>query len=606
VESIVRNIESGVGIKESAVRGTAQVSGAITAATITTIVVFLPIVYIHGVAGELFKDQALTVAFSLLSSLVVAVLVIPMLSVKTFKPKPTASVNPEGRYKRYGELLARVLKKRWTVIGFAVLLVASAALLIPIVGSEFIPDTKTNEFSINLTLPSGTELERTAGTVKRIEDLTKELLGGEIDMIYSVSGPADQTTSQATSIFQDENTATIKVALKSSHKTDSRIIIDKLSGALSGIAGLEVQFVEDQSSLQSILGTQSAPVVIEVTGANLDRLKSITEEIKLKLLTQNDLFNIETTFEGGRPEIEINIDRLRAGLYGIGISDITSQLQNRLLGQSAGSWDKDSDKEDITIKFPDAAASELKNFYITKGGNNTLLYDIASASKGYAPEEINRRNQKRTGMVTAYYKEGKPFNHIIRDIEEKLSSVKLPPDYKINLLGEEQKRRNSFGNLKFALLLSIVLVYMVLASQFESLIQPFAILLTIPLAGVGVVLIFLATGNPLSIMAYIGIIMLAGIAVNDSIILVDTINRIKKEGSAKEPAIIKAARQRARPIIMTSVTTILALLPLTVGFGEGSALRAPMALAVIGGLVTSTILTLIVIPCVYYVLDRSE
>jgi len=276
------------------------------------------------------------------------------------------------------------------------------------------------------------------------------------------------------------------------------------------------------------------------------------------------------------------------------------------MGQSAGSWDKDSDKEDITIRFPEAKAGELKNFYISKGGKNTLLYDIASASKGYAPEEINRRNQKRTGMVSAYYKKGKAFNHIINEIEGNLSSVKLQPDYGIKLLGEEQKRRNSFKNLKFALLLSIVLVYMVLASQFESLAQPFTILLTMPLAGVGVVLIFLATGNSLNIMAYIGIIMLAGIAVNDSIILVDTINRIKIAGSDKESAIIKAAKQRARPIIMTSVTTILALLPLTFGFGGGAALRAPMALAVIGGLVTSTILTLIVIPCVYHVLDRSE
>ena len=441
VESIVRNIESGMGIKEAAVRGTAQVSGAITAATITTIIVFLPIVYIHGVAGELFKDQALTVAFSLISSLVVAILVIPMLSVRTLKAKPAATVNPEERFIKYGEFLARILKKRWTVIVGAALLVASAALLIPVVGSEFIPDTKTNEFSINLTLPSGTELDRTAGTVKRIEDMAKSLLGDEIDMIYSVSGPVDQITSQATTIFQDENTATIKVILKSDHKTDSRILIDRLSGALSGTPGLEVQFVEDQSTLQSILGTQSAPVVIEVTGDNLDRLKTITEEIKLKLLTQKDLFNIETTFEGGRPEIEIHIDRLRAGLYGIGIDDITSQLQNRLMGQSAGSWDKESDKEDITIRFPEATAGDLKDFYITKGGSNTLLFDIASASRGYAPEEINRRNQKRAGMVSAYYKEGKPFNRVIGNIEKTLSSVKLPPDYGIELLGEEQKRR---------------------------------------------------------------------------------------------------------------------------------------------------------------------
>ncbi|MDZ7860278.1 MAG: efflux RND transporter permease subunit [Candidatus Krumholzibacteriota bacterium] len=606
VESIVRNIESGMGIKDSAARGTAQVSGAITAATITTIIVFLPIVYIHGVAGELFKDQALTVAFSLLSSLVVAVLVIPMLSIKTLKARPAVTIAPEERFLNYGRFLSRVLKKRWMVIGCSALIVASAALLIPVVGNEFIPDTKTNEFSINLELPSGTELKRTARTVEEIEDITRALFGNEINMIYSVAGPVDQITSEAAAVFHDENTATVKIILKNNHRTGSRVMIDRLSRELSGTAGMDVQFVEDKSSLQSILGTGSAPVVIEVTGHNLSRLKSITREIKEKLQTNKDLFNIETTFEGGRPEIEIHIDRTRAGLYGIGIDDITTQLKNRLMGKTAGSWNNNGAKKDITIRFPESSAGELGNFYINKNGSNTLLSDISTSVKGYAPEEINRRNQKRTGMVSAYYKEGKTFNHVIGDIEEQLSSLELPADYAIGLLGDEKKRRDSFENLKFALLLSIVLVYMVLASQFESLTKPFSILLTIPLAGVGVVAIFLAAGKPLSIMAYIGIIMLAGIAVNDSIILVDTISRIRRAGNAKEPAIIKAARQRIRPIIMTSATTILALLPLTLGFGEGADLRAPMALAVIGGLVTSTILTLVVIPCVYYVLDRSE
>jgi HAE1 family hydrophobic/amphiphilic exporter-1 len=193
---------------------------------------------------------------------------------------------------------------------------------------------------------------------------------------------------------------------------------------------------------------------------------------------------------------------------------------------------------------------------------------------------------------------------VIHQIEESLADIDFPPGYKMEITGEEQKRKDSFQNLKFALILSIILVYMVLASQFESLIHPFTILLTIPLAGVGAVLIFLILGRSLNIMAYIGIIMLVGIAVNDSIILVDAINQLKRQGLSRADAIIGAGQRRIRPIIMTSITTILALLPLTFGFGEGASLRSPMALAVIGGLVTSTILTLFVIPCVYFVLDQ--
>jgi HAE1 family hydrophobic/amphiphilic exporter-1 len=212
----------------------------------------------------------------------------------------------------------------------------------------------------------------------------------------------------------------------------------------------------------------------------------------------------------------------------------------------------------------------------------------------------------RAAIVTAHKYEGRPFDHAIGEINGNFTSLDIPQGYRLAITGEEARRQEEFRDLRFALLLSIILVYMVLASQFESLIHPFAILLTIPLAGVGAVLIFFILGRPLSVMAYIGIIMLVGIAVNDSIILIDAINRFRREGMAKAEAIVAAGRIRIRPIVMTSATTILALLPLTLGFGEGASLRSPMALAVIGGLVTSTLLTLIVIPCVYSVLDRSR
>ena len=318
-----------------------------------------------------------------------------------------------------------------------------------------------------------------------------------------------------------------------------------------------------------------------------------------------ELFNIKTSMEGGAPEIDLVIDRYRAGLFNISVNEIISQVQEKLEGTEAGEFDSEGELKDIVIKLPDVSVKDLANMRITSGNEYMQLRDLADIQTHLAPKEIIRRNQNRIAEVTAQYKSAYYFDQVIKKIESEVASIELPPNYKISVTGEELLRKESMESLSFALILSVVLVYMVLASQFESLIHPFTILLTIPLAGVGAILIFFILGIPLNIMAYIGIIMLVGIAVNDSIILVDAINQLKRSGQATLNAIIVAGQQRIRPIIMTSLTTILALLPLTFGFGESASLRSPMALAVIGGLVTSTILTLIVIPCVYAVFDQA-
>ncbi len=604
MENIFRNLEAGDSLKEASIKGTAQVGGAITASTLTTIVVFLPIVYLHGTAGELFKDQAWTVAFSLLSSLVVAILVIPMLSVRILKNAPAAQQPKSIRFSWYGKLLAKILDRRWLVIGSGAALVAISILLIPVIGSEFIPKTDLGEFSLEIRLPEGTELYRTEKTVEDIETITRSILGDDIETIYSHIGPETGIGSEQNSIFEGENTATMKIILKPEHKLSSDQVITSLSATLSDIPGLETQFIQEQSALQTTLGTEAAPVSVEVRGEDLGQLEQLTQQIKQQLDSVSDLINIKTSFENGRPEVDVVIDRLRAGIYNINVNQISTQLRNQLMGRDAGQWETEGEMQDITIKLPKVSLNRLNDIFFIVGNQKVRLDEVATIRMENAPKEINRRNQTRIGRVTAHLKSDKPFDHVIGEIRQKLAKIDLPPNYKLAITGEEQKREDAFHNLKFALILSIILVYMVLASQFESLIHPFTILLTIPLAGVGAILIFFVLGQTFNIMAYIGIIMLAGIAVNDSIILVDAINRLKQEGLSRRDAIIEAGQRRIRPIIMTSLTTILALLPLTFGFGEGAALRAPMALAVIGGLITSTVLTLAVIPCVYSVLDQ--
>ncbi len=604
MESILRNREAGLGLREASIRGTAQVGGAITASTVTTIVVFLPIVYLHGAAGELFKDQAWTVTFALLSSLVIAILVIPMLSTRFLSSAPLDAGARSIRFGWYGGLLSKILDRRRLVIALAVFLVAAAAFLIPVIGSEFVPKADTGEFSLELSLPEGAELARMERTVDSIERIVNTLLEDDILTLYSRIGPATGTGGGEREIFKDENTAIMKIILRPDRLVSTERVMSLISSGLGEIPDLEARFVQDQTALQMTLGTESAPLVIEVIGDEIEFLEELTARLKVELLEMDELYNVETSFEEGRPEVQVVIDRVRAGLYDIGIGEISEQLRQQLSGTDAGTWDTGGERKDITLRLPRIGVSRVRDLVLVKGERTFRLEDVADIRLGSAPREIGRRNQTRIGKVTAHIREGKPFDHVVRDVEERIAAVPLPPDYRLVVTGEEEKRREAFASLKFALILSIILVYMVLASQFESLVHPFTIIFTVPLAGVGAVLMFFILGRSLNIMAYIGIIMLVGIAVNDSIILVDAINNLKREGHALRDAIIEAGRRRIRPIIMTSITTILALLPLTFGFGEGAALRSPMALAVIGGLVTSTILTLIVIPCVYFTIDR--
>ena len=606
MENIFRNHESGMSTKDAAILGTSQVGGAITASTLTTIVVFLPIVYLHGASGELFKDQAWTVAFSLISSLFVAIFLIPMMYHRFYKNKKLPVKHRSVKVGGYGRFLEKVLKVKWIVILLTTFVVIGSVFLVPYIGTEFMPKTETKEFNIDLRLQEGTELERTESTVKNIEAILTDYLGDNLEMLYSQVGPSEGVNADESSVFEGENTSEIKVKLTEDSKINSETVIETIDKLLSGVEGLEVTFSQEESALSSILGTDEAPVVVEVRGEELDEIESIVNQVKEKMVGIAGLFNVQSSIEDGAPEVEVTIDRVRAGLYDIDISSVITQIEEQLEGKDAGELEKNGEMEDIVIKVPEKGLNEINELTITSGDEVFRLSEIADISYGVSPKEIYRRDQNRIGKVTAQLEDGVALDHIAGEIRKSTGSIELKPEYRIKVTGEEEKRQESMANLGFALLLSIVLVYMVMASQFESLIHPFTILLTIPLAVVGSILTFFILGQPLNIMAIIGIIMLVGIAVNDSIILVDRINQLMKEGLKRKEAILLAGQQRIRPIIMTSLTTILALLPLTIGFGESASLRSPMALAVIGGLVTSTLLTLVVIPCVYDVLDRFK
>jgi HAE1 family hydrophobic/amphiphilic exporter-1 len=604
LENITRLREEGVPFTEAIIRGTGEVGAAITSSTITTIVVFLPIVYLHGASGEMFKDQAWTVAFSLLSSLVVAMLIIPML-VSVLLPDKSKAANSSKslKFNWYSRFLEAVIVKRITVIVVSVIIMAISAFLIPQLGSEFMPRSESAEFTVNLKLPEGTSLELTERTTSSAEKMIKELLGGKLKLVYSQAGSDNNSSFSQTGQTRGDNNSTIRVILAPEYAASAEESISIIEKWLKTIPDLEISFTREETALQSSLGTNEAPFTLEISGEDHIEIERILNECKSILETNKGLYNITTSLDEGTPEVEVTIDRFRTSYYNVTVESIINQVKNYLSGSSAGSFEKDGEMKDITIRLGDLSLLSLSDIMINAGSVKVPLSELAKIKTVTAPREITRRNQSRTSYIYAMVNSDMAFDKVIKEAEASLAPVVVPLDYKIEFTGEELKRKESMSNLSFALLLSLILVFMVLAAQFESILQPFIIMLTIPLAGVGTVLTFYLLGKPLNMMAYIGIIMLGGIAVNNAILLVDRINQLRTSGTGKKDAIVMAGSQRIRPILMTSLTTILALLPLTIGIGDSASLRAPMALAVIGGLVSSTILTLVVIPCVYWVFD---
>lgn len=614
IESIFRNQENGLSLKDAVIQGTSEVGSAVIASTLTTIVVFLPIVYLQGASGELFKDQAWTVTFSLVSSLFVAILVIPTLyewvfrknSKKTEEEKTAVENIPQNfpsggkLVTNYTRILGKLLDKRWMVVIASVLLLFVSYMLLPFIGAEFMPKTEGHAFNIDIRMNEGTRLERTASTVAGIEELIFNLTQDSLCTVYSHIGPGGSTDGD---ILDGDNTAHMKVILSSESRYTPEALMELLYANTQNIEGLELSFLQDNNSLGSLMGTEDAPVVVEVKGEELDEISRIAGEVKARMDQISGIFNVSNAIENGAPEMILTVNRAVASMNNLNVSTIISQIQQQLSGLEAGQMDYKGEMRDITIQVPEITLSELDDIVITSGEQKFRLSELVNIRQDVAPKEIYRRNQSRIAKVTAHLEEEYSLSEIASVIREKLADIELPANYSIDITGEEEQRQESMGGLMLALVLSIILVYMVMASQFESLLHPFTILLTIPLALVGAVLLFFITGTTINIMGVIGIIMLSGIAVNNSIILVDRINQLKPGYEKLTDAIVAAASQRIRPILMTSLTTILSLLPMAISFGEGASLRAPMAIAVIGGLTTSTLLSLVVIPCVYYLLE---
>jgi len=607
LENIFRHRQEGEPPDLAAINGAREVGAAIVASTLTTVVVFLPIVFVRGVAGYLFKEEALTVTYSLMTSLVVALLLIPMLSSRFLR------VGAKKERKRgrpiYRPLLGWALDHRPAVFAITLAALAVAVILFPSIPKEFIPKASESQFVIKIEMPSGTRIEVTDKAVQRIENLLKPYRAA-IKSVYSRSGVSSEAIMVSGEEVEGPNTAEISVVLdrKSTQAISAADLIEAIGPGVATIPDAKIKYVLQQGSIMDLLGSEGAPVVLEIRGENLAQLSAATKRVSEVLASLPNLYNVRTNLLEGNPEVVLRPDPLLLANLGFDAQSLADSIRSRLEGDEVTTFKSRRGDLDIRVaskQIEQKGVAHLASLRLrSRTGREVTLSDLGKLDVVRGPREIVRRGQKRVARVMADIKSGK-LSDAVAAVNEAL--VGLPtPGCSVRFSGEEARRIESFRKLGLALVLAVVLVYMVIASILESLIHPFTIMLSVPLAAVGVVLALAASGETLNLMAYIGIVMLAGIVVNNAIVLLDYVNQLRARGLDVREALLTAGQRRLRPILMTTLTTVLALAPLTVGIGEGAELRRPLAVAVIGGLLSSTLLTLVFIPVVYSYFESAR
>lgn len=592
-------------IKLNSIEGTQEVAGAITSSTLTTITVFLPFVFVTGVAGQLFKELAYTVTFSLLTSLLVSITLIPRLS-SAVKHREFTEPGWSITMRKYFDIsLGKFLSKKALYIGASALLFFLSIVVILSLSREFIPQTKQTSFIMKVELPPGTQLINTDAVVKKVESVIRSV--NEVKDITTSIGSPKGSSTQSTLSLLEQNQAEIMISLHGK-RGYSEYVITKIKERLKKESlNAEIEYVTQAGIFGSAL-SGSAPISIEVKGDNIEELITISKEVSSKMARVPEVYGIKSTFKGYRPEIRIHVNKDRASLYDLSTQNVTITAQTAIKGYVATQLKEKEEEVDVRVTL-----SEKDRANFDKIGNiivrSPLKFDIAlkqlaSFKEAKSSSEIRRKESNRVIIVTANYI-GASLSKVLGDIKRNLKSLNdNAKGYKIEIAGEQEKMQESFTELLFVIILSLLFVYMIMASQFESLWQPFIVIFTVPLSAIGVALLLVISSTSLNVVVLLGITMLGGIVVNNGIVLISYFNLLKQEGKDLKAMVATASSTRLRPVLMTAMTTTLGLIPMAVSGGQGSELRAPLAITVIGGLLTSTFLTLYIIPAIYLVGEK--
>ncbi|MEK0266223.1 efflux RND transporter permease subunit [Stenotrophomonas rhizophila] len=661
LESIAKARERGLSILQAAIEGTREVSMAVVASTLTTIAVFLPLVFVDGIAGQLFRDQALTVAIAIAISLLVSMTLIPMLSSLKGRPplafpeepahqpwqpdsrwlKPVAGsrrgvgtlvrwicfgmawsvirvwrglvavVGPvmrkasdvamkpyAGAERGYLKLLPGALHHPGKVLGLAALAFVGTMALVPMLGADLIPQLAQDRFEMTAKLPAGTPLKQTDALVREMQ--LAHAKDDSIASLYGVSGSGTRLDASPTESGENIGKLTVVMAGGGNARTEAAIT-ERLRESMQQHPGVQVDFA------RPALFSFSTPLEVELRGQDMATLETAGKALAAMLRNNPHYADVKSTVEEGFPEIQIRFDQERAGALGLTTRQIADVVVKKVRGDVATRYSFRDRKIDVLVRAQEgdrASVDSIRRLIVNPGSNRPVTLDsVAEVVATNGPSEIHRADQTRVAVVSANLRDI-DLGGAVREVQDMVAKQPLGAGVGMHIGGQGEELADSARSLIFAFGLAIFLVYLVMASQFESLLHPFVILFTIPLALVGAILALMLTGKPISVVVFIGLILLVGLVTKNAIILIDKVNQLREAGVPKREALVEGARSRLRPIIMTTLCTLFGFLPLAVAMGEGAEVRAPMAITVIGGLLVSTLLTLVVIPVVYDLLDR--
>ena len=627
LENIYRHRSAGESPEQAAIQGSGEVGMAVLASTITTIVVFLPVVFITGIAKLLFTPLALTVAFSLIASYFVSLTVIPVLSRKYLHPEtedvlpssPTSIQSLKWRLKSgfdridagYQSVLTWTLRRRKSVVVCVLAVLIGSLPLYFFIGSEFFPSMDESQFRFWVQLPVGSRLEESERVAQQMEEIIDLAIGNETEAVQVNFG----MPSGGVSAIWSQNTGPhmgwvrCKLVDPGERRLSSDELMEKLRPKLlERFPGVKVFFTSGGIVSRLISFGNENPIDVEILGYELKISEKIAEEVAALVRSTPGAKDVRVSREQDYPQQNIVIDRVRAALMGLSVAQVARAVQTFINGYRASIFSdpQTGNQYNITVRAREkdrASLDDLSQIFIfNPQGQPISLDNIAEITRGAGPIQIERKYQQRVIHVTANTF-GRDLGSVAAEIQSKLDELDLPPNFKINLAGAVESQQDSFYSLMGAFLLAVVLVYMVLASQFKSLLDPFIIMFSVPLGLIGVLWALFLTETNLSVTSFMGVIMMAGIVVSNGILLIDYTNRLRAKGLGIEEAVVLAGRTRLRPILMTTLCTILGLIPMAVGLGEGSESNAPMAIAVIGGLSVSTLLTLVFIPTLYTIFE---
>ncbi len=621
LENINRHIDEGAKPKEASVFGTGEMGNAIIASTLTTISVFIPLIFVGGIVGILFKQLAILVSVTMLASLITALSLTPMLSSLLLKPK---SRTPKKRNRlfrlsenifillenAYKNTLRFALKRKFLIIVISLVVFGVTMFLASKMGTDYIPDLDAGDVITTIETEIGTNVQETERIAKLVEQVYKEEIPEMVSQ-YTVIGQTESNFLSGIGFAEGKNKATISahLCLPQNRDRSATEIAERIRERISEIPEIQNFNVTGGSLMQNMLLGNNKPIEIKITGKDYDKINQTALEIAEKFKENPNFSGVETTIDRGKMEYHINIDKEKASALGLNTALIGMQVRQSIYGADAGNYTEDGEQYRILVRYDKSHRSDIgdiNNISLTNLlGIQVPLSSVATIEDGFGPLEIKHEAQERIVIV------GANLNNISlgegAEIARKImNSAEHDPSVRLSLAGKVGDQEESFGDLKMIFIIGILLVYMIMASQFESFKDPFIILFAIPFSLVGVVLAFAVTGINLNIVTFVGIIMLLGVVVNNGIVLVDYTNLLRARDYKITDAILEAGRSRLRPVLMTSLTTILAMIPMVLSRSIGSELWVPLGITLIGGLLISMIITLILVPCIYAAMNLRK